>query len=191
MSCKCKWTYIRPARRTQQQRAQAAKEARMGEKDDAREVVKSMLLKTMHNVLGRRKRRPNFRGCFFEGSERIDPSSTNPTPAGTAGERTALKVALGGGGTQVNYIYRGDPPFTSILYGIQALLVYDIENSWRRGRPEDDRARVPEWETTKRYEAQMVAQRRFHRLLRQAEQLVRRRLARMGAAWMREMASVI
>ena len=76
---------------------------------DAREVVNSMLLKTMRNVFGRKKRRPNFRGYFFDGSERIDPSSTNPTPAGTAKERTAIKVAPGGGGTQVNYIYRVDP----------------------------------------------------------------------------------
>ena len=34
-------------------------------------------------------------------------------------------------------------PLTSILYGIQALLAYDIENSWRRGRLEADRALVP------------------------------------------------
>ena len=33
------------------------------------------------DALGRRKRRPILRGRFFDGSERIDPSSTNPTPA--------------------------------------------------------------------------------------------------------------
>ena len=161
----------------QQQRAQATKEASMGEKDDAREVVKSMLLKTMQHVLGRRKRRPNFRGCFFEGSERIDPSSTNPTPAGTAGERTALKVAQGGGGTQVNYMYRVDPFYQHPVWDSGAA------GPWHRELLDNvvDMRWTGPWCQSCGTEGDQKEQ----------DDLRNFSSIRMGAAWMHEMAFVI